>query len=432
MGDFTYLTDSAGNRTRRTASGKILNINSTEPVAVSALVEDYLYVPNTNKLDKVTVNRSLVDGTVETFDKQYSYDSNGNTASVVTFDSTSSTSRTFVYDNRNRLVQVKDDAVVIADYTYNGLDQRVSKTAGGLTTLYIYDFDGNLIAEYLYDDVAGTATLQTEYIYSGGQVVARVDNGTDFYYYHADRLGTPQMISRVEGGQHVTVWSATYTPFGEARVNVNADIVNNIRFPGQYYDAETGLHYNYHRYYDPQTGRYLTPDPIGLAGGINVYAYAAGNPVNFTDRWGLALYNVYYSTKAWGVLFATFKYRIEGLVIALEDPDCDGLYEGIDFEGRMAGLGLGLPVGVTVNNNEIFDDSIPGPPDVRRVEGTAGVLSGTSTFNGWSGGIYRFGALVGTDESVSVPSGVDFGVDLVAGRTWTVGGIKYYSTPFLK
>ena len=66
-----------------------------------------------------------------------------------------------------------------------------------------------------------------------------------------------------------------------------ATVENPFRFPGQYYDQETGLHYNYFRYYNPQTGRYITPDPIGLEGGINLFTYAANNPMNWIDSLGL-------------------------------------------------------------------------------------------------------------------------------------------------
>jgi RHS repeat-associated protein len=83
------------------------------------------------------------------------------------------------------------------------------------------------------------------------------------------------------------VWEGDYKPFGEAGVHPQSTVVNNFRFAGQYYDEETGLHYNYHRYYDPKTGRYLTPDPIGLLGGINLYSYAVNNPVNAIDPFGL-------------------------------------------------------------------------------------------------------------------------------------------------
>jgi RHS repeat-associated protein len=82
------------------------------------------------------------------------------------------------------------------------------------------------------------------------------------------------------------VWKAEYTPFGKASITSQGPTFN-LRLPGQYYDAETGLHYNWHRYYDPDTGRYITSDPIGLAGGINTYAYATNNPVSLADPTGL-------------------------------------------------------------------------------------------------------------------------------------------------
>jgi RHS repeat-associated protein len=82
------------------------------------------------------------------------------------------------------------------------------------------------------------------------------------------------------------VWSATYDSFGNARIDVEG-IANNLRFPGQYYDAETGLHYNWNRYYDPLTGRYLQTDPLGE--GLNLYAYVFNNPANFSDPQGLCV-----------------------------------------------------------------------------------------------------------------------------------------------
>jgi RHS repeat-associated protein len=109
------------------------------------------------------------------------------------------------------------------------------------------------------------------------------------YFFHNDHLGTPQSMSDEAGRK---VWEAEYDSFGKATVNEDADgdgqiVVNNLRFPGQYFDAETGLHYNYHRVYDPETGRYLQPDPIGLAGGLNLYPYVDGDPVSRIDPDGL-------------------------------------------------------------------------------------------------------------------------------------------------
>ena len=86
----------------------------------------------------------------------------------------------------------------------------------------------------------------------------------------------------------ITVWSATYDAFGRATVDPASTITNNLRYPGQYEDEETGMHYNWNRYYDSGTGRYVTWDPIGLNGGINTYTYVEGSPVRFVDPKGLA------------------------------------------------------------------------------------------------------------------------------------------------
>ncbi len=84
------------------------------------------------------------------------------------------------------------------------------------------------------------------------------------------------------------VWSVEYDAFGSATVNTGSTITQQpLRFPGQYYDDETGLHYNWNRYYDPDTGRYITSDPIGLGGGLNTYGYAMQNPIMYWDPDGL-------------------------------------------------------------------------------------------------------------------------------------------------
>ena len=105
-----------------------------------------------------------------------------------------------------------------------------------------------------------------------------------YYFYQNDHLGTPQKMTAVNGA---VVWSAKYSSFGEAEVEPTSTVENHLRFPGQYFDGETGLHYNWHRYYDPDAGRYLTPDPIGLTGGINPFVYSYNHPVNYTDPYGL-------------------------------------------------------------------------------------------------------------------------------------------------
>ena len=104
----------------------------------------------------------------------------------------------------------------------------------------------------------------------------------DLYFIHNDHLGTAQVITDKD---QTVVWQGDYQPFGEVE-ETTAVIENPTRFPGQYFDQETGLHYNLMRDYDPVLGRYLQSDPIGLGGGINIYGYASQNPVRYYDPTG--------------------------------------------------------------------------------------------------------------------------------------------------
>ncbi|WP_415896098.1 RHS repeat domain-containing protein [Neptuniibacter sp. PT34_22] len=104
------------------------------------------------------------------------------------------------------------------------------------------------------------------------------------YYYQLDHLGTPQELTDSQGK---IVWSAHYRAYGQLAIAKVEEVINPIRFQGQYHDLETGLHYNRHRYYDPYSARFTTIDPIGLAGGLNNYQYVP-NPTGWVDPLGLA------------------------------------------------------------------------------------------------------------------------------------------------
>lgn len=242
----------------RNAVGNVEQISGKLAPTLAAESKKYLdYALDSNKLDTVT------ESTV----KQYTQDNHGNI--------TANGDLTFVYNQNNRLIRVKQGETVLADYVYDALGRRVKKVTSMAATVYHYDLDGNLLAETLAD-----GTPLRDYIYLEGECVVFKNYGVQagIYYVLNDHLATPQMVLSSTGQ---TLWQAAYFPYGQADVQV-ATIEFNLRFPGQYYDAETGLHYNLHRYYDPQIGRYLTPDPIGLDGG-NLFAYVEGNPVNL-DR----------------------------------------------------------------------------------------------------------------------------------------------------
>ena len=122
-----------------------------------------------------------------------------------------------------------------------------------------------------------------EYIYLNGEPLAQVNAGSPetVTYLHTDHLGTPKYGTNAAGAQ---VWAWAPDAFGNGAPTGSATV--NLRMPGQYFDAESGMFYNWNRYYSPEIGRYISSDPIGLAGGINTFLYAGANPVMMIDPEG--------------------------------------------------------------------------------------------------------------------------------------------------
>jgi RHS repeat-associated protein len=223
-----------------------------------------------------TNNRlSSVSGAIS---RTYSYDSAGN--------ATGYSGLTFTYNDAGRMTAVSGSAS--ATYSHNALGQRVKKAVGGATTYFVYDEAGRLIGEY---DSSGGLIQETVWL-DGTPVATLQPNGVSvsIFYVHADHLNTPRRITRPSDSAIVWRWDSN--PFGTDTPNQDPDgdstqFTYNVRFPGQYFDAETGLSYNYFRDYDPQIGRYVESDPIGLKGGINTYAYVKDNPIAQVDSFGL-------------------------------------------------------------------------------------------------------------------------------------------------
>jgi RHS repeat-associated protein len=128
----------------------------------------------------------------------------------------------------------------------------------------------------------------SEYVYLGDIPIAVLKPGTptQIYYIFSDHLNTPRVVTNSANISQIR-WRWLSEPFGTAPAEDNpmglGVFTFNLRFPGQYYDAESALHNNYHRDYDPKLGRYVQSDPIGLQGGINTYAYVGSNPLTWID-----------------------------------------------------------------------------------------------------------------------------------------------------
>ena len=155
----------------------------------------------------------------------------------------------------------------------------------------VYDAEGNRIETLTRDPDGSLARRQAQAFDPLGSETPT--------YLHTDHLATPRLGTDQAG---IPVWRWESPAFGDAPPSLQLRTVN-LRFPGQYFDAETGLHQNWHREYDPRIGRYVQSDPVGLMGGSNSYAYVEADPVTYTDETGALPWiaaAVWAAQAAWG------------------------------------------------------------------------------------------------------------------------------------
>jgi RHS repeat-associated protein len=242
--NFTY--DGNGNR-----------LNQSQENNTSKL---FTYAENSN-----TLNSMVETNSTSTKEIAYEYDATGN---IVKDDK-----HYYSYDSRNRLVAIDGNVT----YQYNYDNRRVSKTVNDKVTYFIYD-GHMLVGEYslnINDD------SRKEYVYLNSTPIA-TSTAKESYRVYSDHLDTSR---RVEDSEGTIVWKWESKPFGEDEATGSLEF--NLRFPGQYFDAETGTHYNINRDYNPVTGRYIQSDPIGFDGGVNGFVYVGGSPITIIDLFGL-------------------------------------------------------------------------------------------------------------------------------------------------
>jgi len=255
----------------------------------SALTRGYTYDANSNMLTEtgtvaytasITSTNNQIASTTGGIARTYGYDNAGNT--------TSYTGDSFTFNDRGRM----SEAIVsgsATNYVYNALGQLIKKSGNGGTTLIVYDEAGHVLGEY-----TSSGALIEETIWMGDTPVATLQpNGSSvsIYYIHSDHLGTPRKITRTSDNGLMLRWDPD--TFGSLAPNTDpaglGTFTYNLRFPGQYALSESGLYYNYFRDYDPQTGRYIESDPIGLRGrNYSTYGYTNDSPISRKDPFGLA------------------------------------------------------------------------------------------------------------------------------------------------
>jgi RHS repeat-associated protein len=248
-GSLSYSYSPIGNRLTQTAN---------------AVLTSYTYNPHSNQLAKIASGAST---------QTVSYTAAGNTSA---FTPNVGAATTYTYNQENRLASATVPGQ-FAQYAYDAFGHRLVKSlSGNPDSLYQYDQTGNLLEEI-------NNGVEIDYIYFGSRPVATIQPSSGkLYFLHDDRLGTPQVAT--DAGQAVQ-WAAAYQPFGQTSP-VGA-IIQNLRFPGQEFDAANGLYHNGFRNYVPGSGRYLESDLIGLEGGLNSYGYVDSNPSKYKDVTGL-------------------------------------------------------------------------------------------------------------------------------------------------
>ncbi|MBS4096802.1 MAG: RHS repeat protein [Sulfuricella sp.] len=347
-GEIVGITNAAGTTTyARDLAGQIVSRSDGEGYsydAVGRLIgyagaagdQSYDYDLNGNRIDQLLGGNGLMfdylNGNNQLSDIQgltnaYTYDAAGNMTANGTL--------TFTYNTWGRLATVKQGTSTKATYRYNAFGQRVSKVAGSTTTYYVYDDSGLLLGEY---NSSGTAVQ--EFLWLDG-LPAMILTPSANYYVHPDHLGTPRLVYNSTGK---IIWRWNSDPFGATPANEDPDgdkvkFTFNLRFPGQYFDKESNLHYNYFRDYDPSIGRYVQSDPIGLKGGWNVYGYAKGNPLSKYDTLGLFVNGDYDLSS--GQLTLTDPSSGKTVTIPAEsggkpfgDPISRGEYDILERQGR--------------------------------------------------------------------------------------------------
>jgi RHS repeat-associated protein len=258
-------------------------------------------------------NRLLIQG-----DKKFEYDARGNLIQE-TRGKDGKLKKTFAYNLQNQLIKVETNSEhETVSYKYDPLGRRIQKTDKFGTTTFLWT--DNLLAQETRNKIKKT------YLFEPGSFrpLAQVQDD-QVYHYHLDHLGTPRELTNEQGK---IVWKAKYKTYGNLALKEVEEVENNLRFQGQYFDEETGLHYNRFRYYSPDTGQFINQDPIGLLGGINNYQYAP-NPVEWIDPLGLCkevatpitdpsrLLSApkYSTTHTQGELLESFKVGSEGLLL---------------------------------------------------------------------------------------------------------------------